>query len=88
MRAKLKTRGRPRYFYALPGELRVLRAGNDLMLTASSAAPRYELGLLSPGAVDAYVPAHAVDSLIEEHALAATSSIDASITLRAVPDDA
>ncbi len=88
MRTKLKSRGRPRYLRALPGELRALHAGDDLMLTGSSAASRYELGLLSPDAIDAYVPAHALDNLIAEHALGATSSIDANVTLRAVPDDA
>ena len=88
MRAKLKARGRPRYFRALPGELRALHASNDLMLTGSSATGRYELGLLSPDAIDAYVPAHALANLIAEHALGASSSIDANVTLRAVPDDA
>lgn len=87
MRARLSGRGRPHYFRALASELRELHAGDCLMLSGSSAAGAYHLGLLAPDAVDAYVPMSAVGDLVEEHALESVAPGDANVVLRVVPND-
>lgn len=88
LRSRLDQRARVHYLWAVPGELRALRAGDDVVPTGSSAAGELKLELLAPDAVDAYVPAARLAALANEHALEPVAASRANVILRAVPDDA
>lgn len=88
LRSRLDGRARVHHLWALPGELRPLRAEEDLVLTASSAAGALELGLLAPDTVDAYVPAERMEAVASEYGLEPVASYEANVILRTVPDDA
>jgi excisionase family DNA binding protein len=88
LRPRLGLRADIRRFWALPGELRALRDQSGLALSGSSAAGAYDLELVAPDTIDAYVPEHRIADLIDEHALDAASPASANVILRAVPDDA
>jgi excisionase family DNA binding protein len=88
LRPRLGRRADVRRFWALPGELRMLRNEKDCALSGSSAAGAYDLELVGPDTIDAYVPEQRVADLIDEHALDAASPASANVILRAVPDDA
>ncbi|HEY5261191.1 MAG TPA: helix-turn-helix domain-containing protein [Solirubrobacteraceae bacterium] len=88
LRPRLARRAVPSSYWALAGELRALRERADLVLSGSSAAAGYDLGLVGSDALDAYVPAGLVASLQREHALELVSGPESNVVLRAVPDDA
>lgn len=88
LRSRLDGRARMHHLWALPGELRPLRAEEDLVLTASSAAGALELGLLAPDTVDAYVPAGRMEAVASKYGLEPVASYEATVILRTVPDDA
>ena len=68
--------------------MRVLHDRSDLVLSGLSAAAAYDLGIVGPDAIDAYVPARLVASLRREHALEPMSGPESNVVLRAVPDRA
>ena len=86
--SRLERRARAHHLWALPGELRPLRDGDDVVLSGSSAAGGLNLELLAPDTVDAYVPASRLDSLASEHGLEPVAASAANVILRGVPDDA
>ena len=88
MRPRMVRRARSHHFWALPGELRALREEDGIVRSGSSAAAELGLKLLSPDALDAYVPAAKLAALIRRHGLQETAEGDASVLLREVPDDA
>lgn len=88
LESRLQQRAEVHRMWALPGELRPLRAAPDVALTGSSAAGELNLELLAPDTVDAYVPASALDALVREHGLESIAPAEANVILRAVPDDA
>lgn len=85
---RLVRRAEPFSYWALPGELQALRERADLVLSGPSAAAAYDLGLVGPNAIDAYVPASRIASLQREHALVRMSGRESNVILRAVPDSA
>lgn len=86
-RGRLERRAHVERFWALPGELRALRASKDIALTGSSAAQ--DLGLAAPDTIDAYLPASHLDAVVAEHGLQeARRAGDDNVILRAVPVDA
>ena len=87
LRSRLDGRARVHHLWALPGELRPLRADEDLVLTAASAAGVLELGLLAPDTIDAYVPAERIKALASNYGLEPAAAHEANVILRAVPDD-
>jgi excisionase family DNA binding protein len=88
LRPRLAHRAKPFSYWALPGELRALHDRADLVLSGASAAAAYDLGLVGPDSVDAYVPASLIASLQNEHALQRMSGPESNVILRAVPDNA
>jgi excisionase family DNA binding protein len=88
LESRLERRARVHYLWALPGELRPLRAGQDVVLSGSSAAGELNLELLAPDTVDAYVPARSLEGLTGEHGLEPVAASEANVILRSVPDDA
>ncbi len=88
LRPRLARRAEPSSYWALAGELRALRDRPDVVLSGSSAAAVYDLGLVGSDAVDAYVPDRLIESLPREHALERMSGPESNVVLRAVPDDA
>lgn len=88
LRSRLARRAEPAPYWALGGELRAMRDRSDLVLSGPSAATKYDLGLVGPDAVDAYVPASVFASLRREHALEQMSGPESNVLLRVVPDDA
>lgn len=86
--ARLLRRAEPSSYWALPGELRALHECADLVLSGLSAAAAYDLGLVGPDAIDAYVPVSRVGSLQREHALTPMSGPESNVILRAVSDSA
>jgi hypothetical protein len=87
IRSRLERRAQVHRFWALPGELRTLRASKNIVLTGSSAAK--DLGLAAPDTIDAYLPANRLDTLVAEHGLQEISEVGQdNVILRAVPDDA
>jgi hypothetical protein len=88
MRPRLVRRAEPSSFWALESELRALLERQDLVLSGSSAAAAYDLGLVGTDAIDAYVPARLIAPLQREHALQRMSGPESNVILRAVPDDA
>jgi excisionase family DNA binding protein len=88
LQSRLDRRALVHRLWAIPGELRPLRAAAGIVLTGSSAAGELEIDLLAPDAIDAYVPSDRVDALRLEHGLEQASARDANVTLRAVPEDA
>lgn len=88
LRSRLARRAEPRRYWALPGELRALRDREGLVLSGSSAAGGYDLELVAPDAIDAYVPDRLVERLERDHALESASTAQSNVVLRAVPDDA
>jgi hypothetical protein len=88
LRPRLTRRAEPSSYWALAGELRALRDRSDLVLSGPSAAAAYDLGLVGPDAIDAYVPASHIASLRREHALQLMSGPESNVVLRAVPDGA
>jgi hypothetical protein len=83
---RLSRRAERSTYWALSGELRALRDRAELVLSGPSAAAAYDLGLVGPDAVDAYVPACLMAPLQSEHALEPMSGSEANVLLRAVPD--
>jgi hypothetical protein len=65
-----------------------LRADEDLVLTASSAAGALELGLLSADTVDAYLPAKRMEAVASKYGLEPAAANEANVIMRTVPDDA
>ena len=88
LRARLERRARVHRLWALPGELRALRADEGIVLSGSSAAGALKLGLAAPDAVDAYVPADRLDAIAREYGLEDAAASQANVILRAVPHDA
>jgi len=88
LRGRLVRRADVRRYWALDGELRHLRERDDLALSGSSASGAYELGLVAPDALDAYVPASVLVAVECQHALEPASPADANVILRVVPDAA
>ena len=88
LESRLHQRADVHRLWALPGELRPLRAAPGVALTGSSAAGELNLELLAPDTVDAYVPASALDALAREHGLESVGPREANVILRAVPDEA
>jgi hypothetical protein len=88
MRPRLKQRAQPHVMWAPPGELRSLRDDRRLVLSGSSAASAIGLKLLAPDAIDAYVSAEALDSVVRDHALQDAPASQANVVLRAVPPEA
>jgi excisionase family DNA binding protein len=88
LRPRLARRAEPSSYWALGGELRAMRDRSDLVLSGPSAATEYDLGLVGPDAIDAYVPASLFASLQREHALEQISGPESNVLLRVVPDDA
>jgi hypothetical protein len=88
LRPRLARRAEPSSYWALAGELRALRDRADLVLSGPSAAAAYDLGLVGPDAIDAYVPARLIAPLQREHALERMSGPASNVILRAVPDSA
>jgi hypothetical protein len=88
LESRLERRSSVRPLWALPGELRPLRADDALVLTGSSAAGELELELLAPETVDAYVTADHLEDLTREYGLRPATLGEANVTLRAVPDEA
>src|SRR5215218_7879032 len=86
IRGRLERRAHVERFWALPGELRALRASKDISLTGSSAAQ--DLGLAAPDTIDAYVPADRLNAVVAEYGLQEARRIgDDNVILRAVPVD-
>jgi excisionase family DNA binding protein len=85
---RLSRRAEPSTSWALSGELRALRDRAELVLSGPSAASAYDLGLVGPDAIDAYIPASLIAPLQHEHALEPMSGPEANVLLRTVPDDA
>lgn len=88
LRPRLTRRAEPFSYWALDGELRALRDHSDLVLSGLSAGGAYDVGLVGPDAIDAYVPASLVASLQHEYALERMSGPESNVILRAVPDGA
>ncbi len=88
LRPRLVRRAEPSAYWALAGELRALGDRADLALSGPSAAAAYDLRLVGPNAIDAYVPAGVLASLLREHALERMSGPESNVILRAVPDGA
>lgn len=88
LRSRLDRRARMHRLWALPGELRPLRDGKDIVLSGSSAAGELRLGLLAPDTVDAYVPAGRMEAITSEHGLEPVAAHESNVMLRTVPDDA
>jgi hypothetical protein len=88
LRPRLTRRAEPSPYWALSGELRALRDRDDLVLSGPSAAAAYDLGLVCPDVVDAYVPVRLIRPLQRDHALEPMSGPESNVILRAVPDDA
>ena len=65
-----------------------MRAEEDLVLTASSAAGALELGLLAPDTIDAYVPAERMEAVASNYGLQPAAASEANVLLRTVPDNA
>lgn len=87
MRPRLRRRAQAHRLWALPGELRQLRAAPDVVLTGSSAAGALHLQLLAPDTIDAYVLATRLPELVQQHALQDARPTQANVVLRAIPDD-
>lgn len=87
-RGRLVRRAQPHRYWALPSELRVLRDRPQVALSGSSAAGAYDLGLVAPDTVDAYVPGRLISVLERDHALEPASPAESNLVLRAVEDDA
>jgi GNAT superfamily N-acetyltransferase len=88
LESRLDQRAGVHRLWALPGELRSLRMGGDIVVTGSSAAGELNLDLLAPDTVDAYVPASTLNALVRDHGLEPVAASEANVTLRVVPDDA
>jgi hypothetical protein len=88
LRSRLDRRAGVHHLWALPGELRPLRDGKDIVLSGSSAAAQLKLELLAPETVDAYVPAGRVKAVASEYGLEPVAANEANVILRAVRDDA
>lgn len=88
LRARLARRAELRRYWALPGELRALHNREGLVLSGSSAAGAYDLKLVAPDTIDAYVPARLLERLERDHALESASASQSNVVLRAVPADA
>lgn len=72
-------------FEAHPGELPRLAHSDELMMGGVSAAAAHRLNLQGGKEVEAYVPAGAVERLVQRHGL--DRGGEANVVLRAVPDD-
>jgi excisionase family DNA binding protein len=88
LRPRLVRRAEPSTYWVLGGELRALLERPDLVLSGSSAAASYDLGLVGSDAIDAYAPSSLIASLQREHAMERMSGPESNVTLRAVPDAA
>jgi GNAT superfamily N-acetyltransferase len=88
LESRLDQRAGVHRLWALPGELRSLRMGGDIVVTGSSAAGELNLDLLAPDTVDAYVHASTLNALVRDHGLEPVAASEANVTLRVVPDDA
>jgi len=88
LRARLVQRAELRRYWALAGELRALRKRDDFAHSGSSASGAYELGLVAPDALDAYVCAQSIAALERDHDLELAPGAEANVILRVVPDDA
>jgi GNAT superfamily N-acetyltransferase len=88
LESRLDQRAGVHRLWALPGELRSLCMGGDIVVTGSSAAGELNLDLLAPDTVDAYVPASTLNALVRDHGLEPVAASEANVTLRVVPDDA
>lgn len=88
LRSRLGRRAGSAEYWALPGELRVLRERREVVLSGASAAAAYDLGLIGSDAIDAYAPSGLIASLEREHGLQRISAPESNLILRAVPDNA
>jgi hypothetical protein len=88
LRARLARRAEPSSYWGMASELRALRDHADLVLSGPSAAGAYDLGLVGPDSIDAYVSVSLIASLEREHALEPMSGPESNVILRAVPDGA
>lgn len=87
MFGKLRRRAQRRAFEAHPGELHRLRERRGLMLSGLSAAAEHHLGLPGGDEVEAYVAAGELERVTAEHGLLALADGEATVVLRAVPDE-
>jgi hypothetical protein len=88
MRPRLERRAQAHCLWALPAELPALRDTEGVVLSGSNAAGALGLELVAPDAIDGYVPAERLRTLIAEHALQDAERARANVTLRAVPEGA
>jgi len=88
MRPRIVRRARSHRFWALAAELRALREEDSIVRTGSSAAGELGLKLLSPDALDAYLPTSKLAPLVRHHGLQEAAEGDANVLFREVPDDA
>jgi hypothetical protein len=89
VRSRLERRANVERYWALPGELSVLRGSKDIVLTGSSAAGVLGLELAAPDTIDAYVPAARLAELVDEHGLQEVDKAGQdNVILRVVGDEA
>lgn len=87
LRGRFHQRGSQRAFVAHPGVLRHLAEDPRVVWSGVSAASAHGLGLSAGEELDAYVPAPALASLVEQYALAEPGDgVPANVALRVVPE--
>jgi hypothetical protein len=83
---RLGGRAEVRRFRSHPGEIAYLAKEPSLVRSGISAARALKFDLVGGREVDGYIPAAALDGIVEEHALEPLDG-GANVILRAVPDD-